>query len=296
MPGCWRTGAARHSPTFNELGHLHAGICHWQFAMFELLPGQPALARMAATAPCSCSSEDRLGQLPARPLSRETIPMGIRFAKTNGPRTLFLFTVARWACIPVLLAGGLDLLPLGARFMGRRGRLVGDATLGCFNPFVLGFGALVKPDVPAAGGGARGLPTGFGSGLASRTWPAAAVAGLALGLAEHDEIHAAGVPADLAGRMAGEALGGHRIPNGRQVERNSFRLASSKTWRILAEPAQLAAIADHSTSAVGDVGDRSGMHPREDWAAADHGTRRPAAGLGRVSIIVVGKSRLLSSS
>jgi hypothetical protein len=89
--------ATRHSPTFNELGHLPAGICHWQFAMFELYRVNPPLARMVAAAPVLlfCDPKTDWSNYQLDPLSRETIPMGIRFAKANGARTFLLFTVAR---------------------------------------------------------------------------------------------------------------------------------------------------------------------------------------------------------
>jgi hypothetical protein len=55
--------------------------------------------------------------------------------------------------------------------------------LWCFNPFVLGFGALVKPDVPAAAMGAWAAYR-FWKWLREPIWPNALLAGTALGLAE----------------------------------------------------------------------------------------------------------------
>ncbi|HUY36868.1 MAG TPA: glycosyltransferase family 39 protein [Pirellulales bacterium] len=176
--------AARHSPTFNELGHLPAGICHWQYAMFELYRVNPPLARMVAAAPVLlfCEPKTDWANYQLDPLSRETIPMGIRFAKANGPRTFFLFTVARWACIPFCLLGAWTCYRWACDLWGCRAGWIA-MLLWCFNPFVLGFGALVKPDVPAAAVGVWAAYR-FLKWLREPSWAAAAVAGTALGLAE----------------------------------------------------------------------------------------------------------------
>ncbi|HVC98882.1 MAG TPA: glycosyltransferase family 39 protein, partial [Pirellulales bacterium] len=176
--------AARHSPTFNELGHLPAGICHWRYAMFELYRVNPPLARMVAAAPvlAFCEPKTDWGNYQLDPLSRETIPMGIRFAKANGPRTFFLFTVARWACVPFCLLGAWTCYRWAGDLWGRAAGWMA-LLLWCFNPFVLGFGALVKPDVPAAAVGVWAAYR-FWKWLREPSWPLAAIAGTALGLAE----------------------------------------------------------------------------------------------------------------
>jgi len=43
--------ATRHSPTYNEPGHLVAGISHWQFGRFELYRVNPPLSHMVAALP-----------------------------------------------------------------------------------------------------------------------------------------------------------------------------------------------------------------------------------------------------
>ncbi len=175
--------AARHSPTFNELGHLPAGICHWQFAMFELYRVNPPLARMVAAAPVLLlEPKTDWANYQLDPLSRETIPMGIRFAKANGQRTFFLFTVARWACIPFSLLGAWICYRWAGDLWGGQAGWIA-MLLWCFNPFVLGFGALVKPDVPAAAMGVWAAYR-FWRWLREPSWPFAAAAGITLGLAE----------------------------------------------------------------------------------------------------------------
>jgi len=220
-------GTARPS---NELGHLPAGnLAIGHFAMFELYRVNPPLGADGGHGALALGSSRR--PIGATTSSTRCRARRSRWAFASPRRTArgpsSCFTVARWACIPFSLLGGLDLLPLGARFNGGGAAGWLAMLLWCFNPFVLGFGALVKPDVAGRGGGRVGcLP------VLEVAWPAdlarAAVAGLALGLAELTKFTLLVFPADLAGRMAGEALGGHRISNGRHVERNSFRLPRRK--------------------------------------------------------------------
>ncbi len=44
-------GAAVHSPSIDEVGHMAAGLSHWQLGRFDLYNVNPPLVRMAATFP-----------------------------------------------------------------------------------------------------------------------------------------------------------------------------------------------------------------------------------------------------
>src|SRR4051794_39400286 len=46
-------GAYQHSPTIDEVGHLPAGLYHWQTGRFELYRVNPPLVRLIATWPLS---------------------------------------------------------------------------------------------------------------------------------------------------------------------------------------------------------------------------------------------------
>lgn len=175
--------AARHSPTIHELAHLPAGICHWQYGMFELYRVNPPLPRMVAALPMLlCDPKTDWGNYQLDPLSRETIPMGIRFAKANGERTLFLFMIARWACIPFSLLGAWTCYRWAGELWGGSAGLF-SLCLWCFDPMMLGHGAVVMPDVPAAAMGTFAAWR-FWKWLREPSWRAAGLAGLALGLAE----------------------------------------------------------------------------------------------------------------
>lgn len=135
--------AARHSPTIHEMAHLPAGICHWQYGTFELYRVNPPLPRMVAALPVLlCQAKTDWGNYQFGPFARETIPMGIRFAKANGARIVFLFTVARWACIPFCLLGGWMCYRWAAELWGGSAGLMA-LCLWCFNPLILGHGAVV---------------------------------------------------------------------------------------------------------------------------------------------------------
>src|SRR5258707_13717548 len=43
--------ALEHSPTWDEVGHLPAGVSHWRFQRFELYRVNPPLVRMVAALP-----------------------------------------------------------------------------------------------------------------------------------------------------------------------------------------------------------------------------------------------------
>ncbi|MCL6504770.1 MAG: hypothetical protein K6T86_18995 [Pirellulales bacterium] len=146
-----------HSPPLYELGHLPAGICHWEYGRYELYRVNPPLARMAATLPLVL-----LGEYGPRrdwsnyqldPLSRETVPMGIRFFKANGERAMRWFRIARTANLVFLLLGGWACYAWGRALRDARAGLAA-AMLWCLQPLVWGWGALVMPDVPAAAVGA----------------------------------------------------------------------------------------------------------------------------------------------
>jgi hypothetical protein len=175
--------AARHSPTIHEMPHLPAGICHWQFGMFELYRVNPPLPRMVAALPVLfCDPKTDWDNYQLDPLSRETIPMGIRFAKANGARTIFLFMVARWACIPFCLIGGWVCYRWGCELWGTPAGFLA-LCLWCFNPMLLGHGAVVMPDVPGAAMGVLAAWR-YWKWLREPEWITAALAGLTLGLAE----------------------------------------------------------------------------------------------------------------
>lgn len=172
-----------HSPVVSEVGHLPAGISHWQFGRFDLYRVNPPLVRMVAALPVmAIGAKTDWSHYDLNPLVRAETQVGTDFCNANGPRLFWLYTVGRWACIPFSLLGALvcyrwskDLYGTAAGFSA--------LCLWCFCPNVLGHGALMMPDIPAAAFGAAACYT-FWRWLKAPIWWNTVTSGIVLGLAE----------------------------------------------------------------------------------------------------------------
>jgi hypothetical protein len=181
--GILAKAATLHSPTDLEPAFLVAGLSHWEFGRFELFRVNPPLVRMVAALPVLAAgyklewSDD---QALANP--RAEIPLGTRFVASNGDRSLFLFTIARWACIPFSVIGAVVAFHWANELYGSPSGLVA-AVLWCFEPTILGHAELITTDCAAAG---LGLLAGytFWRWLKAATLVSATIAGFALGIAQ----------------------------------------------------------------------------------------------------------------
>lgn len=181
--GLLADGAARHSPTFDEPGHLVAGISHWKFGRFELYSVNPPLVRTIAALPVLLYCDPILdwSDYVPDPHRRTEVLIGRDLVARNGLDSIWLFTLARWVCIPFSL--------LGAWFCecwsrARYGDLAGlvSASVWCLSPMILGNGQLITPDVPAASLGIAAF-FAFRGWLRSASWSSAVLAGVIGGLA-----------------------------------------------------------------------------------------------------------------
>lgn len=175
--------ATRHSPTFNEPAHLAAGLSHWQFGRFELYRVNPPLVRMVAALPVlTADVETDWSKFHESAGARPVFSIGEDFVAANGERSLWIFTIARWACIPFSLLGGYICFRWGRELFHPAAGLLA-LTLWCFSPNVLAHGELITPDMGAT---ALGLAASyfFWRWLKSPTWSTALAAGAVLGLAE----------------------------------------------------------------------------------------------------------------
>lgn len=172
-----------HSPTYDEPAHLAAGVAHWRTGSFRPYCVNPHLARTAAALPVV---------LLGIPYDASAMPDGeqslrLEFAMADdlidvcGADIFWYTSLARWACIPFTLLGGI-VCYLWARsaygvWPGRMALL-----LWTFFPEILGHGALLTSDVPAA---ALGVAAGFTfwRWLVRPSFTNAALAALGLGLA-----------------------------------------------------------------------------------------------------------------
>lgn len=172
-----------HSPTVDEIAHLASGISHWKFGRFELYSVNPPLVRTVAAGPVlfSCDPELDWSAYRADPQARSEVIVGRRFAEINGAAVCPMLTVARWACIPFSLLGAALCFVWARELYSPRAGLLA-ASLWCFSPFMLGHGALITADVPAAS-------LGLAAFLSFRRWlrtvgpESALLAGAVLGAA-----------------------------------------------------------------------------------------------------------------
>jgi len=175
-------GGMLHSPTPDEIAHLPSGVHHLETARFELARANPPLVRTVAAIPVYLVGyvADWRSFDPS-PGARSELNVGADFLDANGERSFFLFTLARWACIPFALIGGYVCWRWASELYGR-----GAGTLAlvlfCFCPTVLGNAMFMTPDVACASFGVLAGYT-FWRWLREATWGRAVAAGIALGVA-----------------------------------------------------------------------------------------------------------------
>lgn len=175
-------GAARHSPTLNEPGHLVAGISHWKFQRFELYRVNPPLVRMVAAIPTFFMDiETDWEHFFEQPGARPVFQLGSDFILANGSNSYWIFTVARWACIPFSLLGGYFCYRWATELYGVAGGVFA-LVFWCFSPNILAHAQCITSDCCAS---AMGLISGyyFWRWLKSSSWADAGLSGVALGLA-----------------------------------------------------------------------------------------------------------------
>ena len=176
-------GAWRHTPTPDEIASIPAGIKHWKYEQFDLYRVNPPLIRMVATLPLlPADPQIDLSRANDRPGKRVEYAMGAEFIRQHRDRAFWLFTLARWACVPFSLVGGL-VCYLWAREL--YGRLAGclALTLWCFAPNILAHGQLITTDVGATALGVAAFYC-FWRWLKGPNWRQTVATGLVLGLAE----------------------------------------------------------------------------------------------------------------
>jgi hypothetical protein len=172
-----------HSPTPDEIAYMPAGISHWQFGRFELYRANPPLVRMVAVLPVLAAGyKTDWTQFDGTPGQRTEFYVGKDFLTANGFRSFWLFTIARWACIPFVLLGGVVCWRWADELYGPTSGLAA-LSLWCFCPNVLGNGALITPDAATSSLGI-GVSYVFWKWLKSPNWTVVWRAGLVLGFAE----------------------------------------------------------------------------------------------------------------
>lgn len=171
-----------YSPTWNEPGHLAAGYRIWETGRVDLYTVNPPLVKSLAAWPLVFfGPRTDWSQLSATPGSRPEFAAGRQFLQNNAETWPWMMTLARWAVIPLSLAGALTAFRWAREAFGVTSGWIA-LVLWTFDPNILGNGALITPDL---GGSSLGLVAGylFWKWLNRSNWNQAALAGAGLGLA-----------------------------------------------------------------------------------------------------------------
>lgn len=142
--------AWRHSPVVVEPAHLAAGLSHVLEGRYDLYRVNPPLVRSFAALPTALAGvQTDWTRADADPLKRCEFEVGQDLLRANGARSLWLFTLARWACIPFSLLGGACVFWWARDLFGEPSGLLALA-LWCTSPAILAHSALITPDAHAA--------------------------------------------------------------------------------------------------------------------------------------------------
>ncbi len=141
-----------HSPTWDEPGHLVAGISHWKFGRFDLYSVNPPVVRTIAAAPVYFFMEPVVdwSLYSTNPAFRSEVNLGRAWAEDNGSRIYDMIFVARLATLPIALLGtALCFLFVRELFQSKPAGVVA-AMLWAFSPDVLAYGSVITPDLANA--------------------------------------------------------------------------------------------------------------------------------------------------
>ncbi|QDT07417.1 hypothetical protein K227x_58440 [Rubripirellula lacrimiformis] len=139
-----------HSPTWDEVGHLAAGISHWELGRFELYSVNPPLVRTIAAAPVYFFSDPQMDwdYYRSDPSLRSEVYLGRRMIDLKGEDSFHDFFIARLAVIPISLIGGWLCFLWARDLFGEVSGMIALA-LWTFSPNVLGYGSVITPDLPS---------------------------------------------------------------------------------------------------------------------------------------------------
>lgn len=175
--------ASRNSWTWDEVSFLPAGISHWKFGNYELFDVNPPLVRMVAAVPVLFADPvlDWSGYTEDVRVRPER-PIGENFVSNNGRRSLWLLTMARWACIPFSLLGAFVCYHWSRKLYGDTAGLLALG-IWTFAPTIIGHGQLITADVGGASIGILGMYV-FWRWLNAPSWRTALILGAVLGIME----------------------------------------------------------------------------------------------------------------
>jgi hypothetical protein len=142
---------SRHSPTWDEVGHMVAGLSHWKFGNFSLYSVNPPLVRTLATAPIAFFVSPNYSWEDFRkdPKQRSEVAVGRTFIRNNTSHFQEYFVVARLTILPFAFLGTWICWRWARELFGVGAGLFAAGNW-AFSPLVLGHGALITSDVAGA--------------------------------------------------------------------------------------------------------------------------------------------------
>lgn len=171
------------APNLDESAHLTAGYSHWEFGNFTLYRVNPPLIRMWAAVPLLVTPpETDWSGFSDTPFSRSEFSVGTAFHSANGLEAFWYCTLARWVLIPVSLMAAWVCWRWATELFGPDAGLLA-ATLWCFCPNALAWGASITPDTGSAAFGILAAWR-FRQWLRDPSWKNAGIAGAVLGLVQ----------------------------------------------------------------------------------------------------------------
>ena len=170
-------------PVIDEMGHMAAGVRHWQTGDFSWFRVNPPFVRMVATAPVVLfGPEWNVDVELSANVARPEFQVGAQFIEEHGRESVKYFAWARWSCIPFSLLGVVVCYLWARDLFGVTAGLFA-ATVWCFDPTVLATGALITPDLAAASTGLLASYCFF-KWSQHPSWRLAILCGCTLGIAE----------------------------------------------------------------------------------------------------------------
>jgi Dolichyl-phosphate-mannose-protein mannosyltransferase len=174
--------ARKNFVTPDEVGHLAAGISHWETSTYSMYRVNPPMPRSLAVLPVILEQPNIEGIQPDDvPGHRAEAESGRQFAADNQDRYFHLVWLARLAGIGWSLVGGWLIYRWASELYGWLAGCLGLA-LWCFEPNVLGHAPLITPDVPATVA-SLAATYAFWHFLRKPSWGRAVLAGSLLGTA-----------------------------------------------------------------------------------------------------------------
>ena len=142
----------RQSATYDEPGHLAAGLAIWRDGRFDAYAVNPPLPRLIASLPVAIAAPDAVVHVPAGRLGVRIEGAAGRSLFNKNRDALALLFLARLTTIAWAVLGAW-LAHRWARELWGRGPALGVLILWCTEPLLGGHAQLVTPDVPAATAG-----------------------------------------------------------------------------------------------------------------------------------------------